>query len=43
MLLEKFFNKSLEPYLEMIEQLKLKQKEKEAEIIVLKYALVEMD
>lgn len=34
---------AVEPYLQMIEQLQQKQKEKEAEIVVLKYALLEMD
>lgn len=31
------------PYLEMIDSLQNKQKEKEAEIVILKYALLEMD
>lgn len=42
-LLDNWFYKALEPYQQMIEQLKQKQREKEAEILVLKYALVEMD
>lgn len=33
----------MQPYLDMIEQLQNKQREKEAEVVVLKYALLEMD
>jgi hypothetical protein len=33
----------VEPYLRTIEDLKLKQREKEAEIVTLKYAILEMD
>lgn len=40
---EQIIKESIEPYLMMIKQLKDKQREKDAEIITLKYAMLEMD
>lgn len=34
---------AVEPYMRVIEQLKERQREREAEIVVMRYALVEMD
>jgi hypothetical protein len=34
---------AIEPYLRVIEQLKERQREKDAEIVVMRYALAEMD
>ena len=36
-------SRSVAPYLLLIDQLKAKQLEKEAEIVVMKYAILEMD
>jgi hypothetical protein len=36
-------SEALAPYQRMVEQLREKQREREAEVLVLKYAMVEMD
>ena len=41
--LEDLISRHVAPYIQMIEQLRDKQREKDAEILVLRYALVEMD
>lgn len=41
--MDALLSEALAPYQRMVEQLREKQREREAEVLVLKYAMVEMD
>jgi hypothetical protein len=41
--MESIIREAIEPYLAIIDQMKLKQKEKEADVMTLKFAIMEME